>query len=101
MGNPGRDPRHPIPEMLLLDLRDFMQLRQNARPVMRNLELEDLAAGKLALTDRVDQFVDAATGEGGNVCDPERSEGPLIRHSGLARDPSPRASGERVARSAG
>src|SRR5438874_373446 len=90
LGNPGRDAHHPIPEMLLLDLRDFMQLRQNARSVMRNLELEDLATGELALPDPVDQFVDAATGDGGNVCDPERSEGPLIRPSGLARDPSPR-----------
>src|SRR5437667_11442137 len=66
--DPGRDPRRVIVGMFVIDLRDAAKLRQSARLFVRNIELEDLAAGELALAHDLHQSFNPSTGECGE-CD--------------------------------
>src|SRR5260370_26914573 len=60
LGNPDRDPCHLIAGKLLVDVRDLMKLRDEARFFVRDFELENLAAGELALADHFDEVLDSA-----------------------------------------
>src|ERR1700720_2462020 len=51
--DPGRDPRRMVARPLLVHFGDVVQLRQNARLLVGNLQLEHFAAGELALANAI------------------------------------------------
>src|SRR5438477_10005905 len=65
--DPGCDPRGVIVGMFVVDLRDATKLCQNTRLFVRNVELEDLATGELALAHDLHQPFNPSAGECGDV----------------------------------
>src|ERR1700720_1865901 len=64
--NPGRDLHHLIAGTLFVDLGDLVQLRDHSRFFVRNLEMENFAAGELALADHADELLDSAARQRGD-----------------------------------
>src|SRR2546428_4660173 len=65
--NPRGHPRHSIAGTFLVDLRDLMKFRQRARFLVRNLQLQNVAARELARANRIHQLLNSTAGERGNV----------------------------------
>src|SRR5438105_2444091 len=63
--DPGRDPRGVIVGVFIVDLRDATKLCQNARLIVRDVELEHLATRELALAHDLHQPLNPSAGKCG------------------------------------